>query len=73
MPKINEEDNLFKIINRKPIVPSNKELEANILSRSAKLRFAIKEKNVLNFEKEILKKFNYLLEIENLSRKLWKN
>ena len=47
-----------------------KELKANILSRSAKLRFAIKEKDVLNFEKEILKKFNYLLEIENLSRKL---
>ena len=70
MPKIDEEDNLFKIVNRKPIVPSNKELEENILSRSAKLRFAIKEKNVLNFEKEILKKFNYLLEIENLSRKL---
>ena len=73
MPKIDEGDNLFKTVNRKPIVPSNKELEANILSRSAKLRFAIKEKNVLNFEKEILKKFNYLLEIENLSRKLWKN
>ena len=70
MPKIDEGDNLFKTVNRKPIVPSNKELEANILSRSAKLRFAIKEKNVLNFEKEILKKFNYLLEIENLSRKL---
>ena len=70
MPKIDEEDNLFKIGNKKPIVPSDKELKANILSRSAKLRFAIKEKDVLNFEKEILKKFNYLLEIENLSRKL---
>ena len=42
----------------------------NIHSRSAKLRFAIKEKDVLNFENEFLEKFNYLLEIENLSRKL---
>ena len=47
-----------------------KELKINPSSRSAKLRFAIKEKNVLNFEKEILEKFNYLLEIENLSVKL---
>jgi len=70
MPKIEEKDNLFNIINKKPIVPSDKELKANILSRSAKLRFAIKEKDVPNFEKEILKKFNYLLEIENLSKKI---
>ena len=70
MPKIEEKDNLFKIINKKPIVPSDRELKENILSRSAKLRFAIKEKDVLNFEKEILKKFNYLLEIENFSKKI---
>ena len=70
MPKIEEKDNLFNIINKKPIVPSDKELKANILSRSAKLRFAIKEKDVPNFEKEILKKFNYLLEIENFSKKI---
>ena len=67
MPKIEEKDNLFKIINKKPIVPSDRELKENILSRSAKLRFAIKEKDLPNFEKEILKKFNYLLEIENFS------
>ena len=70
MPKIEEKDNLFKIINKKPIVPSDRELKENILSRSAKLRFAIKEKDVPNFEKEILKKFNYLLEIENFSKKI---
>ena len=70
MPKTDEEDNLFKLGNKKPIVPSNKELTTNAPSRSAKLRFAIKEKNILKFEKEILEKFNYLLEIENLSRKL---
>jgi 16S rRNA (cytosine1402-N4)-methyltransferase len=70
MPKIEEQDNLFKLGNKKPIVPSDRELKTNILSRSAKLRFAVKEKDVLNFEKEILKKFNYLLEIENLSNKL---
>ena len=70
VPKIEEKDNLFKIINKKPIIPSDRELKENILSRSAKLRFAIKEKDVPNFEKEILKKFNYLLAIENFSKKI---
>ena len=63
-------DKLFKLINKKPIIPSNEEIKKNPPSRSAKLRYAIKEKNILNFEKEILEKFNYLLEIENLSKKI---
>ena len=70
MPKINEKDNLFKLTNKKPIVPTNEEIKKNPPSRSAKLRFAIKDKNILNFEKEILEKFNYLLETENLSEKI---
>ena len=70
MPKTGEEDNLFKLVNKKPIVPSNQELKTNASSRSAKLRFAIKEKNIHKFEKKVLEKFNHLLEIENLSRKL---
>ena len=61
---------LFKLEKKKPIVPSSQELKTNPPSRSAKLRFAIKEKEVPYFEKEIIEKFNYLLEIENLSEKL---
>jgi len=70
IPKTNEKDKLFKIINKKPIIPSNEEMKKNPPSRSAKLRYAVKEKNIVNFEKEILEKFNYLLEIENLSNKI---
>jgi len=70
VPKTEEKDNLFKLGNKKPIIPSDQELKKNPPSRSAKLRFVIKEKEVLNFEKEIIEKFNYLLEIENLSEKL---
>ena len=70
LPKTKEKDNLFKLINKKPILPSVKEIKENFPSRSAKLRFAIKDKEVSNFEKDILEKFNYLLEIEKLSRKL---
>ena len=73
MPKIEEKANLFKLINKKPITPSIQEIKENPPSRSAKLRFAIKEKNILNFETDILDKFNYLIEIENYSEKLWKN
>ncbi len=70
MPKTEEKDNLFKLGNKKPIIPSSQELKKNPSSRSAKLRFVIKEREVHNFEKEIIEKFNYLLEIENISEKL---
>ena len=70
MPKIKEKTNLFKLINRKPITPSIKEIKENLSSRSAKLRFVVKEKNILNFKTDILDKFNYLIEIENYSEKL---
>ena len=73
MPKKKEKDKLFKLINKKPIIPSNEEIKKNPPSRSAKLRYAMKVKNIVNFEKEILEKFNHLLEIENLSNKIWEN
>ena len=70
VPETNETSNSFKLVQKKPITPSTEELRKNFPSRSAKLRFAIKKKDVSNFEKEILEKFNYLLEIENISKKL---
>ena len=70
MPKIKEKANLFKLINKKPITSSIQEIKENPPSRSAKLRFAIKEKNILNFKTDILDKFNYLIKIENYSEKL---
>ena len=70
MPKIKEKTNLFKLISKKPITPSIQEIKENPPSRSAKLRFVIKEKNILNFKTDILDKFNYLIEIENYSEKL---
>ena len=42
----------------------------NLSSRSAKLRYVIKKKNFYNFETDILKKFENLLNIENLGNKL---
>ena len=70
MPKIKEKDNLFKSVKKKPIVPSAKEIKENPPSRSAKLRYVIKKEKFYDFETDILDKFKYLIEIENLSNKL---
>ena len=69
-PMTNQSPTLFLMKQKKPIIPSKKELKENISSRSAKLRFVIKKDNFYDFETDILEKFNTLLEIENLSSKL---
>ena len=61
--------NLFKLIEKKPIIPSQKELNLNPPSRSAKLRYGIKLNNNNDFS-DFIKKFSYLLEVENLSKNL---
>ena len=66
MPKTKEKVNLFKLINKKPIIPSENELRLNTSSRSAKLRYGIKLNNHFDFS-EFIKKFNYLLEVEKLA------
>jgi 16S rRNA (cytosine1402-N4)-methyltransferase len=70
VPKGEEQINLFKLINRKAIIPSEKEIKDNPPSRSAKLRYVIKKEDFYNFETDILDKFNHLIEIENFSSRL---
>ena len=70
VPELDQPETLFKIIEKKPLIPSKKELMENLSSRSAKLRYVIKKKNFYNFETDILKKFENLLNIENLGNKL---
>jgi 16S rRNA (cytosine1402-N4)-methyltransferase len=70
MPKREEEVNLFKLIDKKPITPSSKEIKDNPPSRSAKLRYVIKKEDFYEFKTDILDKFKYLIEIENYSKKL---
>ena len=70
MPKGEEKVNLFKSVNKKPIVPSEKEIKENPPSRSAKLRYVIKKEDFYDFETDILEKFNHLIKIENFSQKL---
>ena len=65
----------FKTINKSwdfvsNIWRSEKEINENPPSRSAKLRYAIKKENFYDFQTDILDKFNNLIEIENFSKKL---
>ena len=69
-PKIDQPDTLFTMIEKKPKIASDEELKRNIPSRSAKLRYVIKKNNFYNFSTDILKKFEYLIKVENLSNKL---
>jgi len=70
VPKLNQTEPLFRMVEKKPITPSSKELKENAPSRSAKLRYIIKKNDSYNFETDIYKKFEHLIEIENFGNKL---
>ena len=65
LPEQKEKYKCFELKNKKPIIPSSRELKINPQSRSAKLRYAIKVSNECNFD-EFREKFKYLVDIENL-------
>ena len=69
LPEVMKGNNIFKNIQRKPIVPSIKEITNNPPSRSAKLRYAIKTDECNNF-KDFINNFDYLLKIESISQRL---
>ena len=70
LPKAPERKKILKLIKKKPIFPSKKEIKINPQSRSAKIRYAIKDENFVELKTDIFEKFKYLLDIENYSEKL---
>ena len=70
VPVIDQPDILFKMLEKKPKIPSQNELKENPPSRSAKLRYVIKKNNFYDFDTDIRKKFERFLEIENFGNKL---
>ena len=70
VPKVDQPKPLFKLINKKPIKPSSRELLENLPSRSAKLRYVIKKEDSYEFQTDIVEKFQYLIAIENFGKKL---
>ena len=70
VPITEQSETLFDLIKKKPIVPSEKEINENLPSRSAKLRYIKKKFDFYDFETDILNQFKNLIEIENLGDKL---
>ena len=73
VPKLDQREPLFRMVEKRPITPSSKELKENAPSRSAKLRYIIKKDDSYDFETDIYKKFKHLIEIENFGNNLWKS
>ena len=70
VPVTEQVETLFKLTQKKAIIPSEKEVNENLPSRSAKLRYGIKKSEFYDFETDILDQFKHLIEIENFGDKL---
>ena len=57
LPLKKNEPDLFRVLSKKPLQPSKKEIYQNVRSRSAKLRYAIRNNNLFYYPKEFTKKF----------------
>ena len=64
-PEAEISERCFKLIHKKPILPSSNEIKKNPPSRSAKLRYGIKTNNKCDFS-EFREKFNNLINVEDL-------
>ena len=56
---------LFDLVSKKPIYPLSNEIKDNIRSRSAKLRYAVRNNNSFFYPKEFKNKFINYFKIEN--------
>ncbi len=65
LPEAEVSERCFKLINKKPILPSESEIKQNPPSRSAKLRYGIKTNDKCDFT-EFREKFKNLTDVENL-------
>ena len=70
VPVTQQAETLFILNQKKAIVPTEKEVNENLPSRSAKLRYGIKKSDFYDFETDILDQFKNLIEIENFGDKL---
>ena len=71
LPKLNKEDKrLFNCPEKKPLNPSKDEILKNSPSRSAKLRFGIRNDKKYFFPDELIKKFQNYLDIEKMESHL---
>ncbi len=65
LPETEVPERCFRLINKKPILPTPSEIRLNPPSRSAKLRYGIKTNDKCDFS-EFREKFNNLINVEDL-------
>ena len=65
---IKKKSGFFNLISKKPLTPSKKEISTNIRSRSAKLRYAIRNDNDFFYPTEFKKRFDSYFKIEEGNR-----
>tara|TARA_B100001123_G_scaffold410112_2_gene504889 strand:+ start:1368 stop:2381 length:1014 start_codon:yes stop_codon:yes gene_type:complete len=66
LPANDNRSSLFKTFSKKALIPNEEELESNIRSRSAKLRYAIRNDNSFFYPNEFKKKFENYFNIEGI-------
>ena len=69
LPIKKKTSDLFRLLSKKPLIPTTKEIEKNIRSRSAKLRYAIRNGNSFFYPEEFKKIFESYLKLEEIN--LW--
>ena len=66
LPLKKNKSDLFKLASKKPLIPNEKEIYQNIRSRSAKLRYAIRNNNPFFYPEEFKKKFENYFSMERI-------
>ena len=64
LPLNKKKYDLFRSLSKKPLTPNKKEINQNIRSRSAKLRYAIRNNNSFFYPEEFQKKFSSYFKLE---------
>ena len=67
LPLKKKKNGLFKILSKKPLVPSNEEIAENTKSRSAKLRYAVRNNNSFFNLDEFKKNYKSYFEMDEIT------
>jgi len=70
LPENEDQNVIFELKEKKPIIPSKKEINENPPSRSAKLRYVKKSVEIYDIKTDILDKFQNLLDVEKIGESL---
>ena len=67
LPSEENKSQLFKLLSKKPLIPSQEEIHQNKSSRSAKLRYVIRNDNSFFYPKEFKNKFQDYFNLEAIN------